>query len=171
MKDTKKMVIVSLLIALQVVLTRFLGIETPIVRISFGFLPLSICAAIFGPVVGAIAAVAADIIGMLVFPKGAYFPGFTLSAALSGFIYGFFLHRKPKSLLSIILAAVCVTLFVNLGLNTLWLSMITKNAVYAVILPRIVKNLVELPIRISMIYISWRAIGMYFNKNFTNISM
>ncbi|KAJ51172.1 ECF transporter S component (folate family) [Clostridium tetanomorphum] len=165
MRNTRKMIFVSLLVALQVLLTRFLGIETPIVRVSFGFLPLALSGILFGPLVGGICGALADIIGMLVFPKGAYFPGFTVSTALSGVVYGFFLYKKPKNLFNILIAAIIITLFINLGLNTLWLSMITGKGVYAIIIPRIVKNLIELPIRVTIIYAAWKAVGVYLNKN------
>lgn len=165
MKDIRKMVFIGLLIALQVVLTRFLGIETPIVRVSFGFLPLALSGMLFGPLVGEITGAVADILGMLIFPKGAYFPGFTVSTALSGVVYGIFLYKRPKNIFNISVAAITITLFINLGLNTLWLSMLTGKAVYAIITPRIVKNLIELPIRIIVIYTAWKTVGSYLNKN------
>lgn len=171
MRNTRRMVFVGLLIALQVVLTRFLGIETPIVRVSFGFLPLALSGMLFGPLVGGVTGAAADIVGMLIFPKGAYFPGFTVSTALSGVVYGFFLYKKPKSLLNISISAIAITLFINLGLNTLWLSMMTGKAVYAIIAPRIVKNLIELPIRVMVIYTAWKAVGIYLNKNNEKMAM
>ncbi|WP_027624850.1 folate family ECF transporter S component [Clostridium lundense] len=165
MRDTKKIVFIGLLVALQVILTRFLGIETPIVRVSFGFLPLALAGMLFGPLVGGITGASADILGMLIFPKGAYFPGFTVSTALSGAIYGMFLHKKSKSIVNISIAAISITLFINLGLNTLWLSMLTGKGVYAIITPRIIKNLIELPIRVIVIYTAWKAVGSCLNKN------
>lgn len=170
-RDIRKIVFIGLLISLQVVLTRFLGIETPIVRVSFGFLPLALSGMLFGPLVGGITGAMADILGMLIFPKGAYFPGFTVSTALSGVVYGIFLYKKPKSIINISLAAIVVTLFINLGLNTLWLSMLTGKAVYAIITPRIVKNLIELPIRVIVIYTAWKAVGTYLTKSNEKIAI
>ena len=42
--NTEKLVITAILIALEVILTRFVGISTPMLRISFGFLPMVIVA-------------------------------------------------------------------------------------------------------------------------------
>lgn len=163
MKDTKKLVFVALFIALQIVLTRFFSIQTPIVRIGFGFLPLAICAMMFGPWIGGIAAVIADIIGVVLFSSGAFFPGFTLTAFLTGVAYGLFLHNKPKTFIRITLAVLVVTLGMNLGLDTLWIKMITGNA-YLVLLPtRVIKSLVMIPVQISLIQIMWRYVMSRIN--------
>ncbi|WP_315114318.1 folate family ECF transporter S component [uncultured Clostridium sp.] len=171
MTKTRKLIFISFFIALQVVLTRFLGIETPIIRISFGFLPLAMTGMLFGPVWGGVAGAVADLLGMAIFPKGAYFPGFTLSTALSGAIYGLFLYKKSKNLVNITLATAIVVIFVNLGLNSLWLSMITGKGLYALIIPRIIKNLIELPVRVFVIYVSWKSIGSYYNKTYTDVAV
>lgn len=171
MKNTRRMVFLGLFISLQVILTRFLGIETPIIRVSFGFLPLALCGMLFGPLYGGICGAIADILGMLVFPKGAYFPGFTLSTALSGVVYGIFLYKRPKSMINIILVVLIITIFINLGLNTIWLSMITGKAVYAIIVPRIIKNLIEIPVKVPLIYMFWKAIGHYMDKSFRNVAV
>lgn len=171
MRNIQKLVTLSFLIALQVLLTRFLGIETPVIRISFGFIPLALSGALFGPIAGGIVGALADIIGMMVFPKGAYFPGFTISNALSGMIYGYFLYNKPKKIINISLAVISVMIFVNIGLNTIWLSMLTKKGVYAIIGPRIIKNLIEVPIKVSCIYFVWKLVGVHLNKDIKKIAV
>ena len=92
--NTEKLVITAILIALEVILTRFVGISTPMLRISFGFLPMVIVAMYYGPIWGGGAYALADVLGSLIFPTGAYFPGFTVSACLTGIIYGLFLHKR-----------------------------------------------------------------------------
>lgn len=170
MRNIQKLVTLSFLIAIQVFLTRFLAIETPVIRISFGFIPLALSGALFGPIAGATAGILSDIIGMMVFPKGAYFPGFTVSNALSGMIYGYFLYNKPKKILNISLAVISVMLFINIGLNTVWLSILTGKGVYAIIGPRIIKNLIEVPIKVSCIYLVWKLIGVHLNKDIKNVA-
>ena len=44
-----KLVIISLLIALEILLTRIFCIQTPLLRISFGFLPPALTAMLYGP--------------------------------------------------------------------------------------------------------------------------
>jgi ECF transporter S component (folate family) len=169
MKNTRVVILMGLLIALEIVLTRFLGIQpTPTLRIGFGFIAISLSAIMFGPILGGITAVVADILGMVLFPKGAYFPGFTLSAFLGGAIYGLYLYKKPKSILRITLAVLTIIVFVDLGLNTLWLSMITGKAALAIITPRIVKSVIMLPIQTVIIYVLWKYIGAYVDSRFVS---
>ena len=61
--NTEKLVITAILIALEVILTRFVGISTPMLRISFGFLPMVIVAMYYGPIWGGGAYALADILG------------------------------------------------------------------------------------------------------------
>ena len=70
----------GLLIAIMVVLSRILGLEWQFIKISFDFVPKIVMAMMFGPIWTGIGAVIADIIGMMLFAKAAFFPGFTLNA-------------------------------------------------------------------------------------------
>ena len=74
----------SMLTALQVVLSRFVSIETPIVKIGFGFVPVMLAGGLFGPIGGLIVGGLSDFVGAILFPFGAYFPGYTITAAFSG---------------------------------------------------------------------------------------
>ena len=81
--DIRTIVKAGFLVAISVVMTRFAYIMLPIggvqgLRISFGELPIMLSGFLFGPVVGGITGIAADLIGVLVNPQGAYFPGFTI---------------------------------------------------------------------------------------------
>ena len=46
---TADLVIMAFLIALEIVLTRFCSINTPILRIGFGFLPVAMLGIMYGP--------------------------------------------------------------------------------------------------------------------------
>ncbi len=151
--NTGRLAKIALLIALQIVFTRFFSITTPVVRIGFGFLPVAVTSILYGPVWGGIAAAIADVIGMMLFPAGVYFPGFTVSALLSGVIYGIFLHGKDFTWQRIIAAVVLIQLFVHLGLNSLWLKMMTGQAWMALMAPRLVNILIMTPIMILAIWI------------------
>ncbi len=90
--NTKKIVTSAILIALNIVLTRYLAINTPIVKIGFGFLPLIVAALYLGPVYTGIIHAIADVIGVMMVPNAAFNPVFTLTAFLSGITYGLFLY-------------------------------------------------------------------------------
>lgn len=152
----RKTVYMSMFIALEVILTRFLSIHTPIVRIGFTFLPIAISAIIFGPIYSGIAAALADIVGMMLFPTGgSFFPGFTLTAFLTGFIYGFFLYKKTIAFKQITIAVI-VSAIVTLGLDTVWLWMITGQGILAILPVRIIKCVIMAPIQVTMIQVMWR---------------
>ncbi len=149
---TKKIALLGLLLALMIVFERFLGIRTPILAITFAFVPLSIIAILYGPFFAAAAATIADLLGMLLFPSGQYFWGFTLSAALTGLVYGIFLYKKPKKLWRIIAACLIISLGISLGLNSFWLYLTTGKAFLVLLQPRILQNLIVVPLRILVIY-------------------
>ncbi|WP_313470196.1 folate family ECF transporter S component, partial [Carnobacterium sp.] len=67
--DARSISIIGLLMALDIILTRFVAIETPIVRIGFGFLPVAIIAMLYGPWIAGIAAAITDFMGIMLFPK------------------------------------------------------------------------------------------------------
>ena len=156
LKNTSTIVYMALFIALDVVFTRFLSIQTPIIRIGFGFLPISLCSIMFGPIIGGITGAVADIVGMVIFPSGAYFPGFTLSAFVSGTIYGLVLHKKQISAVRILIAVALIIILVDSIMNTYWLSIITGKAAMALLMPRVIKNLIMFPIQTILIYTMWK---------------
>ena len=97
------MILCGLFIALQIVLGRLFAIDVVFMRVSLLFVPVALGGAIFGPLWNGLLCAAADIIGFLLVPsQGPFFPGFTLSAFLSGFAYGFFLKYQPSETRKII---------------------------------------------------------------------
>ncbi|MCX7841466.1 MAG: folate family ECF transporter S component [Clostridia bacterium] len=166
MNKARILVFIGLLISMEIILTRFLSFQTPIVRVSFGFIPIALCAMLFGPVAGGIAGAMSDIIGMMIFPKGAYFPGFTLSALITGAVYGLFLYRNQKSIIRTILAVLVVTLVVDVGMNTLWLTMITSKAASALIVPRLIKGAIMFPAQVILITAVWKYAGSFIQANY-----
>ncbi len=117
------LVCLALLTAMQIVIARFLAIPiSESLRISFSFIPVVIAARRFG-VMGAVAVYGlGDFLGAVAFPTtGAYFPGFTLTAVISGAIYGLFLGKKSDKL-RIILSVVLSQVFCTVLLNSFWIS-------------------------------------------------
>lgn len=152
---TTQLVVMALLVALEIILTRFLSIETPTLRIGFGFLPVAIMAILYGPWWTGAAGIAGDLIGMTLMPKAAFFPGFTLTAFLTGVFYGMFLHKKEISWLRVLAASTFVNVVCSLGLDTLWLSIMYGDA-FLVLLPvRLVKAAIMIPLQTVLIYLLW----------------
>ncbi len=114
----RQLCVSALLIAFDVIFTRLLALNTPLVKMGFGFAAVAVCAMLYGPAWAALTAALGDLVGALLFPTGAYFPGFTLTAALTGLIFGLCLYRRPVKLLNAFLAAFLNCLLVTLVLNT-----------------------------------------------------
>lgn len=141
----QRLTIIAFLVALEIVLARFCSISTPIVRIGFNFLPISMIAMLYGPLPAAAGYAIADFIGAILFPVGAYFPGFTLTAFLAGLLYGLVLYKKPVTWGRTILAASAVSML-QLGLDTYWLTIFTGQGIFALLPARFVKSLLMIPV-------------------------
>ncbi len=117
------LVCLALLTAMQIVIARILVIPlSESLRISFSFIPVVIAARRFG-VWGAVTVYGlGDFIGAVAFPTtGAYFPGFTLTAMVSGLIYGLLLGKKTSNL-RIVLSVVLSQLLCTVLMNSYWIS-------------------------------------------------
>lgn len=124
----RQLTVSALLIALDVVFSRVLAINTPLMKIGLGFAAVALSAMLYGPLWAALTAALGDLVGALLFPTGAYFPGFTATAALTGLIFGLFLYRREKSWPRAFLAALCNCLLVTLLLNTLMIAVFFRSS-------------------------------------------
>lgn len=162
--NTLKISNLGLLIALQVLLSHFLSINTPVVRIGFGFLPLAIIGMIYGPISAGVCAIISDILGWALFPTGAYFPGFTLTAFLTAFSYGTFLYKKDKSLKRILIPVLIVCILLNLILDTFWLTLLLGKGYMALLPTRVLKSIIMIPVQLFTISIIWDRLIIKFSK-------
>lgn len=155
---TADLVIMAFLIALEIVLTRFCSINTPILRIGFGFLPVAMLGIMYGPICAGICYAIGDVLGMLIFPTGAFFPGFTLTALLTGLVYGFFLHNREITWKTCILPCAVVILVINFLLDTFWLTILMGEGFFALLPTRILKCVVMLPVQVILIPLIWNRV-------------
>lgn len=168
MKSTKsfivKICVAAVLTAAGVLLDRMLTISTPAVKINLAFIPAAFGAVLLGPVYGAAIYGLTDLIGALLLPFGPYHPGFTVCAALMGFIYGLFLYRRefnPKSgetYLRIILPVVINCLIIGLFINTVWISMLYGSKTYTGwFVYRLIEYAVLVPVQIAVLPVLLKA--------------
>ena len=152
MKKIRKIIISALLLAAAIVINRFLSINTSILSIGFTFVPLMLAGIILGWKYSLLIAGLADLIGALLFPFGSFFVGYTISAVLTGLVYGLFLYSKgefkvdKKFMIHLLIAILIVCIVINGGLNTLWLVMTSKKAFLAILPTRVVKQLIMIPV-------------------------
>ena len=136
MSRTHRLVLMAMLAAVQIVLSRFLSINLWNLKIGFAFVPIALAGMLLGPVGAGLTGVVADLIGATLFPSGAFFPGFTLTAFITAFGYGFFLQKKqdmPHILAAVLFSEIAGTIL----LNTLWISILYGTPFIPVIIPRL----------------------------------
>ena len=147
MSRNKKIILTAILLTMNIILSRFLSIRTPITKVSFAFVPTMLCATWLGPKWTVLLNVLGDLIGATLFPTGAYFIGYTISTAIAGLIYGLLLSEK-KFFLRVTIAVTLIAVIVNMGLNTLWTSITTGKAFQVLFFARIPKQIIMIPIHI-----------------------
>ena len=159
--NTQQLVTMALLVALDIVLSRFGSINMWNTRIGFGFVPIVIAGMLLGPFKAAITAAVADVIGALLVPTGAFFPPLTVTAILRGILYGIMLKYVPEYLAKTIedpkryqkaWIGVCaaVTLFDQLAfgllLQSYWLSLLYGSPYTGMMASRIPQIAILIPV-------------------------
>lgn len=139
------LVTAGILIAMNIILSRFLSINAWNLKIGFTFVSVFIAAYFFGPVFGAVVAGIGDLLGAVMFPIGPYFPGFTATAVLTGLLYGALLYKKQTP--QRVVAAVAIEqLVLSLLLNTFWISVLYGSPFMPLLATRAVQCLVMIPV-------------------------
>ena len=157
----ERMAILAMLVALEVVLSRFLSVYiTQNLKFGFNFIPIAVAAYLYGPIASTLVGAMGDFIGAMLFPVGAYFPGFTLTAALTGLIFGLLLYRRlnpPKFFglypVRIVLSVIIIQCLLTIFLDSLWLSIYYPQPYAALIIQRTVKAGVMAGIQIASLVI------------------
>lgn len=170
MSKIKKIVLSSMLLAILIIFSRFVSIKTEVLVISISFIPIIMSAIWLGYKYSMLIAVLGDFIGAILFPFGPYFPGFTVSAAISGAIYGLLLYNKGEQLenkqfiIRLVVSSVLVLFVVNIFITSFWIHILYGKAYIAVMASRIVTQVIMLPIQIITIYILEKFSRPFVNK-------
>ncbi|MCR4892860.1 MAG: folate family ECF transporter S component [Lachnospiraceae bacterium] len=176
LRNIKVLTTVAMLIAISIIAGFFKIPLTIFSEIRFSSLPIAASGILFGPGIGGIVGALSDIGGYIVKPTGPFFPGFTISSALSGVIFGLLLYRGGSSRLQripfylrVFIAELLHTIIIGLLLNSLWLSILYGNAFLLVAGGRVIKELIMLPINtILLCLVSKPVVGSYkrfFSEN------
>ncbi len=159
--NTQQLVTMALLVALDIVLSRFGSINLWNTRIGFGFVPIVVAGMLLGPFKAAVTAAVADIIGALLVPTGAFFPPLTVTAVLRGILYGIMLKYVPEYLAKVIddpkkyqkaWIGVCAatTLFDQLAfgmlLQSYWLSLLYGSPYTSMMASRVLQIAILIPV-------------------------
>lgn len=156
---TTKLITIAFFIAIEIVLTRYLSINTAFLRIGFGFLPVAMLGIMYGPLWAGAAYAIGDVLGMLIFPTGGgYFPGFTLTAFLTGAVFGLVLHKRQITYKRTFLASMIVVLCLNLCMDTFWLTILMGQGYLAMLPMRLVKCVFSIPVQTILIPLIWNQV-------------
>ena len=151
-KSVRCLTLIAMLGAVSVVLGYLTIMPTETIKITFSFLPNEFVYYLFGPVVGAVFGAALDILTFIIRPTGPFFPGFTISAILTGLWFGIMLYQKPLSLKRIIITNVVYAIAITLLLNTYWLTLLYGYNYMALLQVRMIKAVITLPVESILLY-------------------
>lgn len=164
--SVKPLVYAGASVALAVLFSYVFAIQTIFVRITFGFLPIAIYGAMYGPMKAGLVAAAADFIGTALLGTSIFFPGFLVSGFLTGYIYGWFFYRRRVTWLRACIPFFLVMIFIHLGLNTLWLTIFYHKAASAIFLSRLIKNLLCYPMEVGLFLMVYRPLLRFLPEQF-----
>ncbi len=154
MFKTKKLCIVSMLIALSVVLGTYLTIRIGGgIKITFKFITVFISAYLFGPLTGGAVGIISDIIAYLLSPTGAFLPQVSAVEFIYGYIFGIMFYKKDISIFKIVICAVLQMLVINLFGTSYVLKAFFGNKYSAAIITRLPTAVLNAAIQIALLLI------------------
>lgn len=139
----RNMAVIALLAAANFVVSSMLSVHTETIKLSFSFIVVAFAAYFFGPVAAAFVGGVGDVVSAIAFPVGPYFPGFTLTAVLTGICFGFFLYEKTN----IVKISICVLINELLGsllMNSFWISFLYKMPFGALLISRLTTQILPM---------------------------
>lgn len=174
-KNTMLIAMAGMFMALEFIFERYLSISTPIVRISFTFIPRALAGMCVGIVLAGLASLLADIVGAIIFYGASINPMISLAALCSGLILAWLYKKGKPGIVKISTAAIldqffCGLLLTSLGLiwfgggpNALefWITRVTKCAIMAA---------VEIPVLILCTKAIYPLLRSFLNRNGLKVS-
>ncbi len=148
--NTQMIVMAGVLIALHVVLSRFCSINAWNLKIGFAIVPIYIAACFYGPVFAGVVGALGDFMGAILFPIGAYFPGFTLTCFLTGILLGALLHKK-RNIPRILFAVLVNELILGLLVNTMWISVLYGSPFVPLVATRMIQCTIMIPVEVIVL--------------------
>ena len=158
LKDTRYLAVMGLMIALKYILN---NVRIPVsdnLNIMFTFIPTAIEAAVIGPGAGMVSAVITDLLSGILSPYGPFFPGYMLSKMLTSLIFGIFFYRRKVGFPDILIAKALVSYIVNVGLGSLWSSILYGKAFLVYASASLIKNTILLPFESLLLFALFRSL-------------
>lgn len=146
--STKTMAVLALMIALSIVLERFLGFNSPYFKLHLGYLPVAVSGMLYGLVPGIMVGMLADIISNL---GNSFSLVWVLFAGLEAALFALFLHPKMANrALQAIIAQLSVSVLIYLIINSVALK-VMYNVDLSLL--RLISNVLTFPVRAFSLYL------------------
>ena len=157
LRNVRVLAFSGLVCAMAIVLESFpVYILGPSLKIYFSFVVVSLGCAYYGPVVGMIAGGIIDSVGFLLAGYGEpYFPGYLITAVLSGLIYGVLLYKRRPTLLRILIVRLIINYGSNVLLGSVWKSMLYGKGYLYYATSGFIKKTTMLPLEV---FLMWAAL-------------
>ena len=158
LKNVRMLTLAGIITAASIVLESFpiylLGTS---LKIYFSFLVISLGCYVYGPVVGILVGFANDTLGFLISSFGEpYFPGYLVTAMLSGLIYGTLLYRQRITVLRLVVVRLIINYGSNVLLGSVWKAMLYGKGYYYYFTTGLVKNTTMLPIEVLLMVLMFQ---------------
>ena len=143
-KNIRVLAFAGMVTALAIILESFpIYLLGQSLKIYFSFVVVSLGCACYGPLVGMGVGAVIDTLGFLLSSYGEpYFPGYLITAMLSGLIYGVMLYqRKPTNVL----------------LGSVWKAMLYGKGYLYYLSTGMVKNTIMIPIEVALMWLALNA--------------
>ena len=126
-------------------------------KIYFSFLVISLGCYVYGPAVGILVGFANDTLGFLISSFGEpYFPGYLITAMLSGLIYGTLLYRQRITVLRLVVVRLIINYGSNVLLGSVWKAMLYGKGYYYYFTTGLIKNTTMLPIEVLLMVLMFQ---------------
>ena len=158
LKNVRMLTLAGIITAASIVLESFpiylLGTS---LKIYFSFLVISLGCYVYGPAVGILVGFANDTLGFLISSFGEpYFPGYLITAMLSGLIYGTLLYRQRITVLRLVVVRLVINYGSNVLLGSVWKAMLYGQGYYYSFTTGLVKNTTMLPIEVLLMVLMFQ---------------
>lgn len=163
---TKNMTLAAMLVATQVILGKLSIGDPAVLKFGFGFIATALMGYYLGPWISGWAMVLSDLISNTILNTGSlFFPGFTLSAFISGVIAGVFLYNQQITWQRALLYEFVQITITNVISTTLWLYLMslssssTSHTFMALLMIRLPKEVITWPLEAIIVLIILRQLS------------
>ena len=163
LKNVRMLTLAGIITAASIVLESFpiylLGTS---LKIHFSFLVISLGCYVYGPAVGILVGFANDTLGFLISSFGEpYFPGYLITAMLSGLIYGTLLYRQRITVLRLVVVRLIINYGSNVLLGSVWKAMLYGKGYLYYLTSGAIKNTLMLPVEVFLMWAVLNAVVNY----------